>query len=120
MAINLILNSEKILEKVFPGATNGYNALLVDEFLDQILKDYQTIEQNVVVEQKQIDALNNKISELEAKIKNLEIENEKYKIRFANIKENDNVTLDNIELVKKINKYEKFIYNHGYNPQSIK
>ena len=120
MAINLILNSQKILEKVFPGATNGYNPLLVDEFLDMIIKDYLVIEQNALVEQKQIDALNNKINELEAKIKNLEIENEKYRIRFTNIKENDNVNLDNIELVKKINKYEKFIYNHGYNPQSIK
>lgn len=120
MAINLTLNSQKILEKVFPGATNGYNPLLVDEFLDQVISDYLLVEQSILMDQKQVDALNKKISELEEKIKNLEIENEKYKIRFSNIKENDNVTLDNIELVKKINKYEKFIYNHGYNPQSIK
>ena len=120
MAIKLILNSEKVLEKIFPSARNGYDPFEVDSFLDNVLSDYKTIEKNVLMEQSKVDSLNSKIQDLEAKIKSLEIENQKYKARFANIKESDNVTLDNIDLVKKINKYESFLYKLGYNPHTIK
>ena len=120
MAIKLTLSSKKILEKVFPGVDKGYDPLLVDEFLDQVLNDYRNIEDSVVLDKKQYETMMNKIAELESKVKDLEIDNEKYRIRFTNIKDNDNVTLDNIELVKKINRYETFLYNHGYNPHTIK
>ena len=120
MAIKLTLSSQKIYEKVFPSSDKGYDPLSVDEFLDQVIKDYLAMESGSPIESKEADALKKRIAELENKVTNLEIENEKYKTRFANIKESDNVTSDNIELVKKINRYEKFLYNHGYNPQTIK
>lgn len=120
MAIKLTLNSEKILEKVFPSTRNGYDPFEVDSFLDSVLADYRTIENNLLIEKSKYDSLESKIKTLESKIKSLEIENERYKARFANIKESDNVTLDNIDLVKKINKYESFLYKLGYNPHTIK
>ena len=45
---------------------------------------------------------------------------EKYKAKFANIKSSDNVNSDNIELVRRINALEKFLWAHGYNPDTIK
>ena len=120
MAIKLVMTSSKILEKVFPGAPRGYDPFLVDEFLDAILKDYQTIEANVLASKQEIDDLESKIKKLEEEKGKLEIELGKYKERFANIKESDNVTQDNMDLIKKINKYEKFIYKIGYNPHTIK
>lgn len=120
MAIKLVMTSKLILDKTFPGAPRGYDPFLVDEFLDSIIKDYLTIESNVLASKEEIDSLEKKINKLELENHKLEIELGKYKERFANIKESDNVTHDNMDLLKKINKYETFIYKMGYNPQTIK
>ena len=120
MAIKLVLSSKTILEKTFKAAPKGYEAFEVDEFLDRILRDYQTIERNYLVEESEIEALRQRIRELEEENKTISIELSKYKKRFENIKDNDNVTESNIDLVKRINVYEKFLWNHGFNPKTIK
>ncbi len=120
MAIKLKLNSKEILETKFPNVPRGYDPLYVDEYLDKIIRDYKTIESNYLMEAGEIDALNEKIAKLEAEVKRLQIENSKFESRLKDIKENDNVTLDNIDLVKRINVLEKFLYQHGYMPDQIK
>ena len=120
MAVQLKLSSKEILEKKFPGTPRGYNPLLVDEYLDEIIKDYLTIENNALLPIEEVDKLKKQNESLKEKVKELEIENGKYKARLANIKESDNVSSDNMDLVKKINKYEKFLFNHGFNPNNIK
>lgn len=120
MAIKLSFTSEEILNKKFPAAPKGYNPLEVDIYLDKILKDYQTVEQNNLLSKEEIDSLNNRIRSLEEDNKKLELENASYKNKLKNIKEVDNVSRDNINLVKKINTYEKFLWNHGFNPNTIK
>lgn len=120
MAIKLALSSKEILEKVFPGSPRGYDPFLVDEFLDKVLKDYLEVENNFLMKKEEIDALNQKVELLNKEKQKLEIELGKYKERFSNIKASDNVTTDNMDLIKKINKYETFIYKMGYNPHTIK
>lgn len=120
MAIKLTLTAKEILDKSFPGVPRGYDPLLVDEFLDKIIKDYVTVENNVLDELSVIAKLTQEVEKLKKEKQDLEIENGKYKERFSNIKATDNVTADNIDLIKKINKYEKFIYQMGYNPKNIK
>ena len=120
MAVKLILSSKEILEHIFPGAPRGYDPLKVDEFLDIVLKDYHEIENNYLMKKEEIDALNAKVEALNKEKQKLEIELGKYKERFSNIKASDTVTSDNIDLIKKINKYETFIYKLGYNPHTIK
>ena len=120
MAVKLKLSSKEILEKNFPGSPRGYNSLLVDEYLDQIIKDYLTIENNALISFDDYDSLVKQNESLKEKVKELEIENGKYKARLANIKQSDSVNADNMDLVKKINKYEKFLFNHGFNPNNIK
>ena len=120
MAVKLTLSSKEILEKVFPGAPRGYDPYQVDEFLDIILRDYNEIESNFLMKKEEIDALNAKVETLKKEKQQLEIELGKYKERFSNIKASDNVTSDNMDLIKKINKYETFIYKMGYNPHTIK
>lgn len=41
------LNGKKILEKDFKTAMRGYNQVEVDEFLDMIIKDYETFQQQI-------------------------------------------------------------------------
>ena len=92
----------------------------MDEFLDKVLKDYLEVENNFLMKKEEIDALNQKVELLNKEKQKLEIELGKYKERFSNIKASDNVTTDNMDLIKKINKYETFIYKMGYNPHTIK
>lgn len=120
MAIKLELNSKEILDKVFPGVPRGYDPFIVDEYLDKIIKDYLTVEANILEDSDVVKKLSDEIEELKKKKQELEIELGKYKERFSNIKASDNVTTDNIDLIKKVNKYERFLYNLGYNPKEIK
>lgn len=120
MAIKLSVTSKEILENKFKVSPRGYDPFDVDQFLDKILKDYRVIESNYLVSSKEIDALKNQIKQLEEEKKQLEIENAKYAKKFEGIKDNKNVTIDNIDLMKRISRLEKFIYNNGFDPKTIK
>lgn len=120
MAIQLVLSAQKILDHVFPGVPRGYDPLLVDQFLDQVIQDYQVIEANSLLQQKDVDAMKAHIESLKKENQDLKIELGKYRSRFANIKDSDVVTSDNLELIKKLNKYEAFLYHEGYDLNSIK
>jgi len=121
MAVKLFLNSQSIINQVFTVLSkNAYDATEVDKFLDVVLQDYKVVETNTLVNTKEFDSLQSKCKKLENEKRNLEIELEKYKVRFANIKADDNVTTDNIDLVRRINVLEKFLWAHGFNPDTIK
>lgn len=120
MAIKLNLSAKEILNIKFPNVPRGYDPLYVDEYLDKVIRDYKQVEANCLMEKKEIDNLENRIEELEKQNNTLEIELNKYKARLKDIRDNDNVTVDNIDLVKRINQLEKFLYQHGYMPDQIK
>lgn len=120
MAIKLKLNSQEILETQFPNAPRGYDPLSVDEYLDKIIRDYKLVEQNQLLEEKEVVSYKERISKLEQEIQELKILVSKYEARLKDINENDNVTVENIDLVKRINQLEKFLYKHGYMPDQIK
>ena len=121
MAIKLFLNSETITNHVFPiNGKNAYDATEVDKFLDLIIQDYRLVEANSLVASKELDSIKDKNKALEKEKRTLEVELEKYKVRFANIKSDDNVTTDNIEYISRINTLERFLWAHGFNPDTIK
>ena len=121
MALKLFLNSETIVNHLFQVVgKNAYDAAEVDKFLDLIIQDYKKVEENTLVLKREYDDLVGKNRTLEQEKRNLEVELERYKARFANIKSSDNVTSDNIELVRRINTLEKFLWANGYNPDTIK
>ena len=119
MSIKLALTSKQILEKEFPGATPGYNSLLVDQFLDKILKDYRLMEENQLVETKEYDSMIQKINSLEEENQRLRLENERMNLRVKNIKNADNVTSENVNLLKRIDALERFIFDKGFDPNKI-
>lgn len=118
--MKLSLTSFDILNKTFTSSPRGYSPFEVDEYLDKILLDYRLIETNQLISKKELDEKEMKIKDLEEKVKSLEIENGKLSSKFKNIKDSDNVTSDNINLIQRINVLEKWIYNHGGNPKNIK
>ena len=121
MAIKLFLNSQTIINHVFPVISrNAYDATEVDKFLDAIIQDYKLVEANSLILKKEYESLVEKNRTLEQEKRNLEVELEKYKAKFANIKPDDNVNSDNIELVRRNNVLEKYLWAHGINPDTIK
>ena len=121
MAVKLFLNAQTIINHVFPvTGKNAYNATEVDKFLDLVIQDYRLVEANTLVQTKEYESLKEKNKVLEKEKRSLEVELEKYKARFANIKSDDNVTTDNIEYISRINTLERFLWAHGYNPDTIK
>ena len=121
MAVKLFLNSQTIINHIFPlMSKNAYDATEVDKFLDIIVQDYRMVESNTLVLAKEYETLKEKNRLLEAEKRGLEVEVEKYKAKVANIKSGDNVSTDNIELIKRIDALEKFLWAHGFNPDTIK
>ena len=121
MAVKLFLNSQTIINHVFPIVSrNAYDATEVDKFLDSIIQDYKVVEANSLVLKNEYEEMKEKNRALEKEKRTLEVDLEKYKAKFANIKSSDNVNSDNIELVRRINALEKFLWEHGFNPDTIK
>ena len=120
MAIKLVLSSEEISNKVFKGVPRGYDPYEVDKYLDEIILDYERVESNSLLSKQEIKTLETKIKNLEDENKRLYIEIERLKKKYANIKPGDNVTDENIDLIKRINTLERFLWRNGFNPTTIK
>ena len=118
--ISLQLNSNDILNKYFQGSTPGYNALDVDEYLDQIIRDYETVESNYLFQKKYVDELLSEILTLKKTIEGLEIENKSLKTKLSGISDISKVNSTNIDLLKRINALEKTLWKLGVNPTNIK
>lgn len=119
MAIKLLLDSTKILNKEFTKNKPGYNAMQVDTFLDIVIKDYDTFADYITYSEKTISDLQNQLDVLNEKMPALEAENISLKTKLGNIATNDDVSLGNLELKKRIAKLEVALKKAGINPNTI-
>ncbi len=120
MAIKLVLNSEQISDKVFKGVPRGYDPYEVDKFLDTIMLDYEKVETNHLLSKNELEYFERTIANLKKENESLKLEFEKFKTKYEGVKPTDNVTEENIDLIKKINKLETLLWQNGINPNSIK
>ena len=75
MAVKLFLNSQSIINHVFPvNSKNSYDATEVDKFLDVIIQDYSLVETSTLIQAKQFDTMKENIKILEKDKRNLEVE----------------------------------------------
>ena len=122
MPIKLKNKSDDIASKKFSTAPKGYNALEVDTLLDDMIKDYEAVENNLLISQAEYDALVSQIKDLEQQLVNLKIEldNEKGKWKYIDTNK-DNVHIDNLVLLKRIGKLEQIIHDKLHiSPEDIK
>ena len=121
MPVKLKKNSKAIASLQFPLKDKGYDALEVDLLLDQIVKDYEDVEQNILLSKDEYDTLLKRKEELEREIINLKIELDNEKSRWKYIKnEGKDIHIDNLELLQRIGKLEKYIYEKLHlNPDQI-
>ena len=121
MPVKLKKNSKAIASLQFPLKAKGYDVLEVDLLLDQIVKDYEDVEQNILLSKDEYDTLLKRKEELEREIINLKIELDNEKSRWKYIKnEGKDIHIDNLELLQRIGKLEKYIYEKLHlNPDQI-
>ena len=120
MAIKLVLSAEEIANKVFPGVPRGYDPLEVDKVLDKVIVDFEKVENNALITKAELKKMQEKIDALEKDNQQLRIDISKLKNQLGDIKGSKKVTVENIDLIRRINKLEKFLWANGFNPDTIK
>lgn len=118
----LKLCSEELANKRFKPCGKGYDALQVDKLFDEVIQDYEFIENNLVTYTKEENyAMIQHIESLKKRISELTIELEKEKAKWKYVKGSSGVSEDNYELLKKIGKLERIIYDKlRLSPEEIK
>ena len=109
MGAKLKLNSSNLANKELPIRSKGYDAFVVDGLLDQIIGDYEVVENSVLLSKEEYQKLNDKIAKLEKDLLNATIEIKSEKDKWKYVKEDNNISADNYELLKRIGKLEKYI-----------
>ncbi|MBR3252053.1 MAG: DivIVA domain-containing protein [Erysipelotrichaceae bacterium] len=100
----LNLTPEAILNKEFETDFKGYNAEQVDAFLDEVLEDYQKMEDNVQELLDAVSSLQDQVKDLKAK--NLELEGRKMVFDLSNT-----TSYSSVDVLKRISRLEEYIYN---------
>ena len=98
------LNVNDILDKEFKVDFKGYSAAEVDAFLDQILDDYYTYEENVEELQSQIADLKTKLQEAQKGL--TELEGKQKVIDLSNT-----TSYSSVDLLKRVSHLEEGVYN---------
>ena len=98
----LNLTPEEILDKSFNVDFKGYAASEVDAFLDQVLEDYQIMEDNV---QELLDIIANLRKEIKSlSAKNVELEGKQKAFDLSNT-----TSYSSVDLLKRISRLEEEI-----------
>ncbi len=98
----LNLTPQEILEHEFKIDTRGYRLKEVDQFLDLIIHDYETLIDIVKKQEKEKDELQEEILRLKQELRNANINVEIAKASDRNV--------SNVDLLKRISNLEKIIY----------
>lgn len=118
--VKLSLSAKEIYDHQFKESLHGYDAFEVDSFLDKVISDYQKVEQNILIKQKEYDGLVEKIALLNKDKEKLEVANQSMTSKLGNISNNKNVNSGNIDLFKKIDQLERALWRLGVDPNKIK
>ncbi|WP_369024665.1 DivIVA domain-containing protein [Mycoplasma capricolum] len=98
------LSVNQIQNKKFNIAYKGYKVEEVNDFLDEIIKDYVVLENQITTLNDQLDLANQKLTKLSADKQKVENELEQYaKKNWKLVKDN----LNDIDLIKRIARIEK-------------
>ena len=121
MAIKLNFESKKLLSKEFKKAPKGYDPFEVDTFFDDIIKDYETIEDNILLSKEELKAMKDEIENLKKENIDLKVSLDKEKNKWKYVKnDGKDIHIDNLVLLRRIGKLEKIIHDKLHmNPDDI-
>ena len=98
----LNLTPEDILNKEFNVDFKGYSPAEVDNFLDNVLEDYQIMEENIQQLLDAVASLQNQIKDLTAK--NIELEGRKMAFDLSNT-----TSYSSVDILKRISRLEELV-----------
>ena len=101
----LNLSPEEILNKEFNIDFKGFSPAEVDSFLDSILDDYQTMEENIQELLDLVSKLQDQVKDLTKK--NVELEGRKKAFDLSNT-----TSYSSVDILKRISRLEEQIYNN--------
>ncbi len=106
---NLInLTPEKILYKEFKIETRGYRLKEVDQFLDEIIADYQTFNKIILDLQKEKEEQAETILNLKQEIRDL-----KMTVEISRSSNNQEGNYNNVDVLKRLSQLEKTVYGRN-------
>ena len=119
MPVELKLDANKILHKQFEGSKPGYNSLQVDTFLDTVISDYENMEKYIESTDAKVKELTSLTETLNYKLSRTEAELAVMKEKMKNIADNENASLSNLDLLKRISALESALYKAHIDPNTI-
>ena len=103
---NLInLTPEEILNKEFRIDTRGYRLKEVDQFLDEIIADYQTFNKIILDLQKEKEDQTEIILNLKQEIRDL-----KTTVEISRSANKDDISGTNLDILKRLSNLEKAVF----------
>ena len=120
MATKTKYTSYTLLHKKFPANVKGYDANEVDKTLDEVIQDYKLFENNYTEAHNYISRLEQEVTLRREENNKLRTQNTILQSRLDGIKDDTNVSRENIDLIQRIRKLEKALYEKGVDPTKIK
>jgi DivIVA domain-containing protein len=109
----LQLDIDAILNKQFSVEFKGYSPVEVDQFLDTVVRDYDTYDQMVTDLKDQLTAAQHEASEL--KVKNAQLEEDLKKAQQASASEASQAVVGNlsqVDILRRIARLEQEVFNN--------
>lgn len=102
----LNLTPDDILEKEFKIDTRGYRLKEVDQFLDLIIQDYQTLIDIIKSQEKDKDELTDEILKLKQELRDANVN-----VEIARANNSNNTTnVSNVDILKRLSNLENVIF----------
>ncbi len=120
MAHKLNFTSKTLLEYTFEKNVRGYNAYQVDSVLDKVIEDLLYYENSVQDLEKKNDRLIARCSTLEVEVKQRDLRIAELTNKLPSLKNDKNISRENVNLLKRIDALEKALYQKGVDPSRIK
>ncbi len=117
---SISLNVDQILKKTFTPNVKGYDPDEVDDFLDQIIKDYRSFEAYYKESKGYIISLESQLRDSKETSNNLTVEKARLESRLAGVKDPSSVSTDNLRYVNRIASLESALWDLGVDPNGIK
>ena len=106
----LNLTPDDILEKEFKIDTRGYRLKEVDQFLDLVIQDYQTLINIIKKQETEKDELSDEILRLKQQVRDASVD-----VEIAKASSMQNVGTSNVDILKRLSNLEKVIFGNNNN-----
>ena len=115
MANKLNYDGKSLLNVKFSPDQKGYDPLEVDQVLDKIIKDYETLNSAINELTDKLQQQKGQYGKLKEEFDRVTVQMATVQKKYESLKRVSNVTDDNYTLVNKVAAYERVLHRKGIN-----